>query len=188
MQIKYIKQEDTKTTKWAKGSTSEYYIYPESCNYMNKDFLFRISSATIDEQPARFTMFIGYTRYLTMLDSALDISINRKQNTYENHEIIKFHSEDDTIAYSTGKDFNLMVKEDIKDHCVEVKHGFFTFDNSFVIAYALNDCEAFVNSETYPLKKNECLVIENLDKKEFDFISPDDLIIAQLNLIHDGLF
>jgi len=183
MNIKHIRLEDTKTSSWTQGETTEYYIYPESCDYANKDFLFRVSSATINEQPARFTLFIGYTRYLMMLDNEVDISINRNRATYHKQQTIKFHSEDDTIAYSTGKDFNLMIKEDIKEHSVEINHGFFEFENSFILVYSLQACEVFIDSFKYILEANECLVIENEDRKAFELISTKEIIIAKLNLI-----
>ena len=188
MQIKHLSANDTKTTNWNQGKTAEYYIYPESCDYANKDFLFRVSSATIDEQPARFTIFIGYTRYLAMLNNQLAISINRNKTIKDKYEIIKFKSEDDTIAYATGKDFNLMIKEDIKEHDVIYDSGFFTYDNSFVIVYATKNCEVFVQNESYQMQENDCLIIENSAKKSFELITPTKVIIAYLNLVHDGAF
>ena len=188
MKINQLSASDTKITNWTQGETAEYYIYPDKCDYENNDFLFRLSSATIDNQPARFTVFIGYTRYLAMLNNKLDISINRNKTSHEKYEVIQFKSEDDTIAYATGKDFNLIIKEDIKEHGVIVDNGFFSYDNSFVIAYAIEKCEVFVGANSYLLEENDCLVIENIEKKSFELISPKKIIIAHLNLVHDGTF
>lgn len=188
MKISHLKADEIQPSNWSKGKTSEYYIYPENCDYQNKDFLFRVSSATIDESPARFTIFIGYTRYLAMLDSDLDISINRHRDTHEINEIIKFQSENDVISYSTGKDFNLMLKEDIKEHTVELTHGFFSIKNSFTIVFAINPCEVFIKNDSHPLNKNDCLVIETLDKEEYELISADNIFLAQFDLAHDGIF
>ena len=188
MKITHLEAEKIQATSWAKGKTSEYYIYPENADYQNKDFLFRVSSATIDESPARFTLFIGYTRYLAMLDSTLDISINRNRNTYKINELIKFQSEDDVISYSTGKDFNLMLKEDISNHNVELTHGFFTINNDFVVVFAINACEVFIKNDHYSLNKNDCLIIETLEHEEYELISADKIILAQFDLAHDGTF
>ena len=73
MNINLIKFSELDASKWKNGITYQYYIFPNNANYQNKDFLFRISSATIDNIPSEFTNFIGYYRYLAMLDNNLDL-------------------------------------------------------------------------------------------------------------------
>ena len=188
MNVRIIKPNNLKTTTWSGGTTSEYYIYPEQSDYKNKDFLFRISSAMIEEKPARFTSFIGYSRYLTMLDNYLDLSINGRHKIYYQNTLVFFKSEDDVIANSLGKDFNIMIKEDVSKHSAEIRHGFFTIHDSFAIVFAIEECEIFINSLPYQLKKYDCVLIENLERREFDLISSADIVLCRLSLAHDSFF
>ena len=67
-----------KTTDWSSGKTTEMYIYPKDCSYNERNFDFRISSATIEVEESEFTDLIGYRRLLTILDGELDLKINDK--------------------------------------------------------------------------------------------------------------
>ncbi len=188
MKTKLIKFNELNASNWANGKTYEYYIYPNNADYQNKDFLFRISSATIDNEPSNFTNFIGYQRFLCMLDNSLLLKINNKEIKLEPYQLVEFKSEDSVISYTTGNDFNLMIKEDIKDYQVEITHGFFALENDFIIVYSLNNNEVFINDQAYLLEEKDCLIIENIDNKSIDLISGKDIILAQLNLAHHSFF
>ena len=43
------------TSKWSGGETTELYIYPADYQYKKRDFLFRISRATIPKEKSIFT-------------------------------------------------------------------------------------------------------------------------------------
>lgn len=45
-----IQKRNLKSSLWEGGETFEYYIYPKNSNYAARDFLFRISSATIQKR------------------------------------------------------------------------------------------------------------------------------------------
>lgn len=69
MKITKISKDTLIPTIWDGGETFEYYIYPENALYANRDFLFRISAATITKVPSTFTKFKNYQRFLVMLDN-----------------------------------------------------------------------------------------------------------------------
>lgn len=79
MNIRLLPKKDSKASIWSGGLTYEYMIYPEIANYTDRDFLFRISSATIEKVPSEFTQFKGYYRYLVMLDNSLDIEGKQRE-------------------------------------------------------------------------------------------------------------
>jgi len=79
MNLRLFSKKDTKASIWSGGLTYEYMIYPETAIYSNRDFIFRISSAVIEDIPSEFTKFKGYSRYLVMLDNSLDVEINKKK-------------------------------------------------------------------------------------------------------------
>lgn len=188
MKINIIKFNELQSSNWSNGKTYQYYIFPNNANYQNKDFLFRVSSATIDNMPSEFTNFIGYHRYLSMLDSDLSLKINNREVNLKANQLVDFKSEDSVISYAIGSDFNLMIKEDIQDHKVIITHGFFELKDDFVIIYSIEDTIVHINNDSYELNKKDCLIIENIDNKLFDLICSQDLILAQINLVHHSFF
>lgn len=73
MKEKIITKEDFKTTKWAGGETTQLAIYPEDANFADRDFLWRISSATFTGTESTFSDFSGYQRYLLPLEGDLSV-------------------------------------------------------------------------------------------------------------------
>lgn len=73
MKEKIIKKEDFITTKWAGGETIQLAIYPEDAIFSDKDFLWRISSATFSSTESNFSNFSGYQRYILPLEGKLSL-------------------------------------------------------------------------------------------------------------------
>jgi environmental stress-induced protein Ves len=71
---KIITKGDFKTTKWAGGETTQLAIYPEDANLADRDFLWRISSATFTGTESTFSDFSGYQRYLLPIEGELSVS------------------------------------------------------------------------------------------------------------------
>lgn len=184
MKIKLFKYQDLKAAKWSGGNTKQIYIFPENSSYKNKDFLFRISSASISAVPATFTLFLGYTRYLCMLDNDLQLKINDREHELKKHKLISFHSEDDVVSTSTGHDFNLMIKDDIQEHEVVLANGFITKDNHFIIIFALEKMSLELNNELFNLDRYDTLIIENFNSDEVDLITKDHCLLATLTLAY----
>ncbi|WP_423363597.1 HutD family protein [Mycoplasma sp. P36-A1] len=180
MNIVSLKFNSLVPSEWSKGLTYEYFIYPTTAKYSDKDFLFRVSSATITEGMAKFTNFIGYTRYIAMLDAPLNLSINSKTVEEGSHEVVKFQSEDDVISYSVGQDLNLMVKEDIKESSFEIVNGFLTYNDDFIIVIALEDTTVVVDSSNHILKKLDAIVIENETRLNIDIISGVNIAVGTI--------
>ena len=53
---KHIYTEDNyKLSRWSGGNTRELAIYPEGAEYLDRDFLWRLSSADSDKEESSFT-------------------------------------------------------------------------------------------------------------------------------------
>ena len=61
--------------KWSGGETSEYAIYPESAKYIDRDFIWRLSSASVDVEESVFTKLPDYDRILMVLEGIIHIII-----------------------------------------------------------------------------------------------------------------
>lgn len=55
------------TTDWSGGKTTQLYLYPEGAHLADRDFRFRISSASFSTDHSVFSDFTGYQRYLLPL-------------------------------------------------------------------------------------------------------------------------
>ena len=87
MREKTITKDDFITTKWAGGETIQLAIYPEDAVFADRDFLWRISSATFTGTESTFSDFSGYQRYLLPLEGGLSVShkglYSRKLEKYD---------------------------------------------------------------------------------------------------------
>lgn len=50
-----VSKEDYPVSNWSGGKTTQLFIYPENSEYAKRNFLFRISSATVDCERSEFT-------------------------------------------------------------------------------------------------------------------------------------
>ncbi|SHL86465.1 HutD family protein [Flavobacterium saccharophilum] len=165
MNIRLLSKKDSKASVWSGGLTYEYMIYPETSSYADRDFIFRISSATIEQEPSVFTKFKGYYRYLVMLDNGLDIEVNKEKKVYEKYEIMEFNSDDEVTSYTKGMDFNWMVSEKIGHHNLKITNSSQNCNAEILILFSLDITVIKINGESYNLKPYDLLVIEN-QKKE----------------------
>lgn len=165
MNLSLVPKKDSKASIWSGGLTYEYMIVPETANYTDRDFLFRISSATIEQVPSKFTQFKGYYRYLVMLDNSLDIEVNNEKKAYEKYEIIEFKSNDDVTSYTKGTDFNWMVSEKISHHKLKITNRNQNCNAEIIVLYSLNTTLIKINEKPHDLNPYDLLVIENPEKE-----------------------
>jgi environmental stress-induced protein Ves len=110
-----IQENDKKISSWSGGLTSEFFIYPETANYQKRDFIFRISSATVYDEESEFTMLPGFDRILLLLEGKLKlVHDNAKEVNLKAFEFDYFDGGSKTLSYGTCVDFNLMIKQGCK--------------------------------------------------------------------------
>lgn len=73
-----------RTTSWSGGITSELYIYPENSFYEERNFGFRISTATVEVDESTFTSLPGFKRHLMPLEGELTL-------THEGHHRVSLN-------------------------------------------------------------------------------------------------
>lgn len=108
--------------RWSGGTTQELYIFPKSASLPNRDFDFRISTATVEESESTFSSFPGYLRKLLVLEGELEI------NHQENHSVsLKPYEQDafsgdwNTTSKGQVRDFNVIYKPHLNP-VIEVKN------------------------------------------------------------------
>ena len=109
MKMRVITEENMNTTEWSGGKTTEMLIYPQSSTYAERNFRFRISSATVEEESSIFTELPGIERHLVVLDGEIDLKIENQEFHLAPFESIVFQGGDKTSSRGKCVDFNLML-------------------------------------------------------------------------------
>ena len=113
MKERVIKTEDFKTTKWAGGETIQLAIYPEDAVFADRDFLWRISSATFTGTESTFSDFSGYQRYLLPLEGELSVSHKgHYSRKLEKYDVEYFDGSWETTSENSldCRDYNFIVR------------------------------------------------------------------------------
>ena len=68
MTMQHLTPKDYITTKWSGGLTTQLGIAPEGAVYADRDFLWRLSSATVEDAESDFTALPDYERLISTLE------------------------------------------------------------------------------------------------------------------------
>lgn len=100
------------TSEWSGGTTTELGIGPEGSRYAERDFLWRISSATVELEESTFTALPAYDRIIMTLEGEMELCHNGGTwihlSAFETHS---FAGGDETVSRGKVRDFNLMMKK-----------------------------------------------------------------------------
>lgn len=110
MDIKIKRKDELPMSVWSGGTTTQLEIYPPSALYGARNFLWRISTATVDEAESTFTSLPDYQRIIMPLTGELTI---RHADHYEKIllplQTDNFHGAWHTTSAGKVRDFNLML-------------------------------------------------------------------------------
>lgn len=106
------KEQDYSIGKWSGGTTTQLAIYPQKSSYLDRNFVWRLSSATVDTEESDFTRLPDYDRVLMVLEGEAVLS-------YEGERVVRLKElEQDrfdgawkTKSFGKITDFNLMVRK-----------------------------------------------------------------------------
>ena len=112
MKTYLYKEENYSISNWSGGKTKELAIYPKGQKYIDRDFIWRLSSATVDLEESDFTRLPDYDRMLMVLDGEVVLEYNgervAKLKTLEQDS---FDGAWKTKSFGKITDFNLMVRK-----------------------------------------------------------------------------
>jgi environmental stress-induced protein Ves len=101
-------------SRWSGGTTTQFDLYPDHASYTARDFIYRVSSATIEEDPSTFTALPDYQRWIAMLSAPVKLEHEAGETvTLEPREVYTFDGGRMTRSFGCGKDFNLMVRKGV---------------------------------------------------------------------------
>lgn len=109
MKITYLPAHQFSTNAWANGTTTELVKFPPESDFLKRDFIFRISTATVEAEQSTFSDFIGLTRILMVLEGSMTlIHEGRYQKHLNPYEQDTFDGSWATKSIGKVRDFNLM--------------------------------------------------------------------------------
>ena len=112
MDWKLLKAEDYVTTNWSGGTTTQLAIAPEGAVYADRDFLWRLSSATVELDHSDFTPLPDYNRFLAVLDGEIKLKIDSGEPfPLAPGRVVEFDGGVPVESWGQCVDFNLMVRK-----------------------------------------------------------------------------
>lgn len=105
---------DYKTNYWSGGSTAQIYIEPAGATLQARDFVLRLSMATIELEESTFTPFPGYARYLCVLTRPIRLEIKGEMKELSPGEILHFKGEDQVKSFGQTVDFGVIYRPELK--------------------------------------------------------------------------
>lgn len=167
MKIEHIKASRLTTNNWSGGTTTQLAIYPKDADYKKQNFLFRISSATVETEESSFTKLSGVSRKIMILDGEIRIEHqNHYTKVLKRFEQDKFEGNWDTKSYGKATDFNLMTTGNTKGEIESI---------------------TFTGSQNLKIQRNiDCFVLYtyngevklSIDNKNFEIYSGDILLLS----------
>lgn len=108
----HLTETDYTVSRWSGGTTTQIALFPPESSYAGRDFLWRVSSAVVEDEESTFTPLPDYGRYLMLLEGSLVLRHDGggaiPLDPWEPHA---FDGGAETVSAGRCRDFNLMVRK-----------------------------------------------------------------------------
>ena len=112
MALIHVTPEQYIVSQWSGGTTTQVAIAPEGAVYADRDFLWRISSASVDLDESDFTALPDYYRWISTLKGGMTLSHEGGEKiVLAPYEVHQFDGGVDTHSWGRCTDFNLMLRK-----------------------------------------------------------------------------
>ena len=112
MEVKKIGRDACRVSSWSGGTTTELSIAPENGDYQSRDFLWRLSSATVELEESVFTPLPDFDRIILTLEGEMDICHDGGSWIHlEELSPHRFDGASETRSRGRVTDFNLMLRK-----------------------------------------------------------------------------
>lgn len=199
--MEIIKDCQYKKTFWSGGMTTELAIFPPDAQYSERNFKWRLSSATVQIEESIFTHLPGISRIIMVIEGKLILKHEGKHSAALNpFETDSFMGDWTTKCFGKATDFNLMMAEGCSgeldsyiiggrkkiDICLRntsAKHG--TRTDAF---YVVNgNAEIHIQNEKYYVNNMEMLCITRpAGDEELDIVLYNDYN-DELRIVRAGI-
>lgn len=119
--IRVIQPGQIPTSSWSGGTTSQLGIGEGDCSYGERNFLWRLSSATVDDEVSEFTALPDYRRLILMQEGTVTLCHDDgPELVLEPWQVHDFDGASRTVCRGKARDFNLMLRKESADGSLTV--------------------------------------------------------------------
>ena len=115
LSVQKIARDQQVTSRWSGGSTTQLAICPSGADYGERNFLWRLSSATVEQETSIFTPLPDYDRIISVVSGGLCLKHQSLPPVvlapYGRHD---FDGGIQTVSTGKATDFNIMT---LKGRC-----------------------------------------------------------------------
>lgn len=191
MNIQHFTPANRTTINWASGTSTEIFIYPHDGNFVQRNFVFRISMATVEADESVFTFFEGITRHLMILKGELELI---HEGRYTKHlkpfDQDVFSGEWSTRSKGRVTDFNLMLKDGATGsltphHLKAGDSASFIAETECFFLYLASGIAAFDNGRT--ANAGDLLMINKDSEVNLHAENACNLIVIEVEITRDKM-
>lgn len=111
-EIQLVEPEEVPVNAWSGGATSQLGIGEGDCSYGERNFLWRLSSATVEDETSRFTALPDYHRLILMQEGTVFLRHDEgPEIRLEPWQVHGFDGGSSTVCRGRAVDFNLMLRK-----------------------------------------------------------------------------
>ena len=181
-----------KATQWSGGNTTELFIYPPTSSYSERNFGFRLSTASVEVANSTFTPLPGFERNLLVLDGKMSLTYNGETHeTIAKFEVATFDGGWETKSEGTCTDFNLMTNSEFDGDVMglslptnELLQVELEDEVDWLFIYCLkNPVSVIIGNKNFLLNAGELLKIDEVDFDEFslDGQNESECVLAMIS-------
>ena len=176
MEVKLLKAESFVSKNWGGGLTTELFCYPASASYKERNFDFRLSTATVEVETSTFTPLEGIARTLMILDGEMTLAHeNHHTKTLKKFEFDCFDGGWKTTSVGKCNDFNLMTRgnttgelEGVRLDKFEQKEFMFEEKQQRAFLYLVKGAaNIYFNGKVHECAMGDLLIMKNTNNCKF---------------------
>ncbi|MCB9361402.1 MAG: HutD family protein [Flavobacteriales bacterium] len=184
------------TSNWSGGTTTPLFIYPPTSNYFERDFSFRLSTATVNVEQSVFTSLPNVSRKLMVLAGETTLTHkNQHSKKLSKFEIDEFEGDWETTSVGKCTDFNLMTTEATTGELeavvlLENQSLEFEIQNNWFFIYLYSgEFTLYSNQKKHKIENGNLIVFQTLAPQKIvvEGLKDSELIIVKINATKNTL-
>ena len=176
MNVTLLNSTDYLASQWSGGSTTQMAIEPAGAVYADRDFLWRLSSATVELEESLFTALPAYDRLIATLSAPIELSHDGGERfELKPYAVHAFDGGAETRSWGQCVDFNLMLRKGKaagSARCVRGGESFSAAGDTAAGGHVLyvycveGPMNLSCGAESLALKAGDCAVVRGLQGEE----------------------
>lgn len=186
-----LSKKDQSHQQWSGGQTTQFFIYPIHASYENRNFIFRISSASVTEFKTVFTNLMGFHRSLMILSGSLKIiHHNCTPKLVMPYDCIEFDGGIQTTSEGIATDFNVMTSklatQKVRFVQLNTQHAYsldLLGENHFKGIYLIRGQALVSTRNEYRLNEGDFVMLNESEQSTATLIPESNISIVEVDII-----